>query len=236
MKSLANQSEQMPNILQEFIARPGMFIIEKSVYGLKAFLDGYMLGSPAKTDIHEFVMEFATYVGGDTSTLTGRSWAKVLMGRTHDKYSALQLAIDLIKEFHLARASKKWQVQANFNDFSESMQPNLHHLAEGDKTHLPGLLQRIRKEPESVLDERSIQSMRCYLSGYELACSGDSDVCRFLIEFDPWVATYYALTLNLSWDQLISIFSQDSHHAIEEAFEMMDKYISRSNPVGAAGS
>jgi len=212
-----------------------MFLEEKSIYGLKAFLDGYLLGLPAFNDTHQFVNAFAAYVGGDTSTCNSRSWAKILRWRAHDKYSALPLAIDLMQDFHWNNDSGTSLCSEESNFTSGSSQTGFELPESGVPLQWPSFLQKIRLAPSSALDETSIRSLRAFLTGFELASSGTTAVSRFLCAFDAFIVNRYPLPLNLSWNQRIEIHSQDAHTAMTDAFQLMDEFVALSHTNGSSG-
>lgn len=83
-----------------------MYIGERSVHCLKAFLDGFVMGQNDSSESTRFMTEFQEWVQARYGVSTTQSWAQIITFYTPDQPTALEEALKLLAQFSSAREDK----------------------------------------------------------------------------------------------------------------------------------
>ena len=90
-------------LLNRISKRPTMYIGERSVHCLKAFLDGFVMGQEDHSESSVFMLEFQRWTEARYRISTTQSWAHIIAFFTSDQPAALDQALKLFAEFRSAR-------------------------------------------------------------------------------------------------------------------------------------
>ena len=92
----------MPSIIEmveKIKSRPTMYIGERSIECLRAFLEGWTIArSPSRED-SEFMMGFQEWIQRQYDVHTSQSWAGIISFYSPDRSAALDKALDLLTEY-----------------------------------------------------------------------------------------------------------------------------------------
>lgn len=87
------------DMVSKIKSRPTMYIGERSIDCLRAFLEGWMIArSPSRED-SEFMMGFQEWIQSQYDVHTSQSWARIIAFYTPDQAAALDKALDLLTEY-----------------------------------------------------------------------------------------------------------------------------------------
>ena len=86
-------------IINQIKLRPTMYIGERSVHCLKAFLDGFVMGQEDSSECTRFMTEFQEWIQARFGVSTTQSWAQIVTFYSSDQCAALDKALNLLIEF-----------------------------------------------------------------------------------------------------------------------------------------
>jgi hypothetical protein len=87
-------------LLKPLAARPGMYISERSIHCLKAFIDGFTLAAEDDSESEEFMHGFQQWIESRFEVSTTQSWAQIINFFSSDQTAALDEALRLLLEYH----------------------------------------------------------------------------------------------------------------------------------------
>jgi hypothetical protein len=91
-------------LLEPLAARPGMYISERSIYCLQAFIDGFRFAAEDDPEAEEFMYGFQQWTESRFEVSTTQSWAKIINFFSSDQTAALDEALRLLLEYRSIRA------------------------------------------------------------------------------------------------------------------------------------
>lgn len=94
--------DSITDLLDQIEQRPAMYIGERSIMCLKAFIDGWMFGSGSNSDDSEFMLGFQRWVEKRFAVTSTQSWAQIIAFYSSDQMAALDEALNLFKEYRAA--------------------------------------------------------------------------------------------------------------------------------------
>ena len=80
-------------------SRPTMYISERSIDCLRAFLDGWVMARDPNRQDSEFMLGFQEWVQRRYRVGTSHSWARIIAFYSPDQPAALDKALDLLMEY-----------------------------------------------------------------------------------------------------------------------------------------
>jgi hypothetical protein len=91
------------------------------------------------------------------------------------------------------------------------------------------LLEEIRKRPTLYLPRRSIFDLQAFYYGYDYFRLHKSESCdnSHLKEFEDfldWIREICPVKTNMSWANLLFVYSTDERSAFDKFFELLDNY------------
>ncbi len=90
------------------------------------------------------------------------------------------------------------------------------------------LLDSVRKMPNAYLDERSLKSLRTFLSGYDAAFASIGrfeDMSGQLRPFNEWVAKELGFSNSTrGWHNMISMKAESEEKSFDLFFELLEKF------------
>jgi hypothetical protein len=100
--------------------------------------------------------------------------------------------------------------------------------------YLYNLLQRIKQRPGMYLGRCSITRLRSLLDGYgmarmELGLPRTDQESKF-DGFQEWIQKKYNITSSHGWDSIILFYSADEKDALNNFFELFEKFLNGQNP------
>lgn len=87
-------------------SRLPMYIGGRSIFQLKAFLDGWIFGSPDKIRDIEALQDFQCWIEEKFNVRSNQSWAKIILFYSNDECEALENFLKLFEDFVDAENSK----------------------------------------------------------------------------------------------------------------------------------
>ena len=85
-------------LLDRVASRPAMYITERSAVCLKAFLDGWAMGS-ALHEASAFLSAFQSWIQSRYQITSTQSWAHIIAFHSPDQFGAFEESLRLMKEF-----------------------------------------------------------------------------------------------------------------------------------------
>lgn len=95
---------EITDLVAKIHKRPTMYIGERSIHCLKAFLDGWLLDHEGASSDHDFMIGFQEWVQNRFKVTTTQSWAQIITFYSPDQVAALDHALELLMVFCAIRA------------------------------------------------------------------------------------------------------------------------------------
>jgi hypothetical protein len=87
------------DLIERIKSRPTMYIGERSVDCLRAFLDGWLMARDPNRQDSEFMLGFQEWIQRRYRVETSQSWARIIAFYSPDQPAALDQALNLLTEY-----------------------------------------------------------------------------------------------------------------------------------------
>ena len=99
--------DNFDNLLQKIQKRPAMYLGQKSIFSLQAFLDGYYFARRELkielTEEESEFQEFLQWIRQKFNVETGQLWASIVHFHSADESKAVERFFNLFEEFKVSK-------------------------------------------------------------------------------------------------------------------------------------